>query len=58
MYTCSIQISRFELVSVAEQAGLNLTLWKIPEDTFWLDVPLIVLPPKNAGRMANGVDTD
>ena len=28
------KISRFKLVSVAEQAGLNLTWSKIPEDTF------------------------
>ena len=28
------KVSRCELVSVAEQAGLNLTWSKIPEDTF------------------------
>ena len=32
------KISRFKIVSVAEQAGLNLTLLKIPEDTFSRDV--------------------
>ena len=36
MYTCYIQ--SFELVSVAEQAGLDLTFSKIPEDTFSRDV--------------------
>ena len=28
------KVSRFQLTSVAEQAGLNLTWLKIPEDTF------------------------
>ena len=32
------KVSRFCLVSVAEQAGLNLTWSKIPEDTFSCDV--------------------
>ena len=32
------KVSRFKLVSVAEQAGLNLTWSKIPEDTFSCDV--------------------
>ena len=32
------QVSRFLLVSVAEQAGLNLTWSKVPEDTFSRDV--------------------
>ena len=31
------EISRFELVSVAEQAGLNLNWSQTPEDTFSLD---------------------
>ena len=31
------EISRFKLVSVAEQAGLNLTWSQTPEDTFSLD---------------------
>ena len=34
--------SRFQLASVAEQAGLNLSWSKIPEDTFSLDVAQIV----------------
>ena len=32
------KVSRFYLASVAEQAGLNLTWLKIPEDTFSRDV--------------------
>ena len=32
------KVSRFYLVSVSEQAGLNLTWSKIPEDTFSRDV--------------------
>ena len=32
------KVSRFYLVSVAEQAGLNLTWSKISEDTFSRDV--------------------
>ena len=32
------KVSRFSLASVAEQAGLNLTWSKIPEDTFSRDV--------------------
>ena len=32
----------FQLVSVAEQAGLNLTWSKISEDTFSLDVAQII----------------
>ena len=32
------KVSRFSLASVAEQAGLNVTWLKIPEDTFSLDV--------------------
>ena len=32
------KFSRFKLVSVAGQAGLNLTLLKIPQDTFSRDV--------------------
>ena len=32
------KVSRFQLVSLIEQAGLNLTLMKIPEDTFSCDV--------------------
>ena len=35
------KVSRFLLVSVAEQAGLNLTWLKIPEDTFSRDVAQI-----------------
>ena len=31
------KVSRFYLASVAEQAGLNLTWSKIPEDTFPID---------------------
>ena len=34
------KVSRFQLASVAEQAGLNLTWTKIPEDTFSRDVAL------------------
>ena len=33
-------VSRFQLASVAEQAGLNLTWSKIPEDTFSRDVAI------------------
>ena len=36
------KVSRFQLVSVAEQAGLNLTRSKIPEDTFSRDVAHIM----------------
>ena len=36
------KVSRFLLVSVAEQAGLNLTWLKIPEDTFSRDVAHVV----------------
>ena len=32
------KVSRFQLASVTEQAGLNLTQSKIPEDTFLKDV--------------------
>ena len=32
------KVSRFYLVSIAEQAGLNLTWSKIPQDTFSRDV--------------------
>ena len=32
------KVSRFKLASVAEQASLNLTCSKIPEDTFSRDV--------------------
>ena len=32
------KVSRFQLVSVSEQAGLNLAWSKIPEDTFSRDV--------------------
>ena len=32
------KVSKFWLVSVAEQAGLSLTWLKIPEDTFSRDV--------------------
>ena len=32
------KVSRFWLASVAEQAGLNLTWSKIPEDTFLRDM--------------------
>ena len=37
------EISRFKLVSVAEQAGLNLTWSQTLEDTFSLDVAHIIL---------------
>ena len=36
------KVSRFYLVSVAEQAGLNLTWSKIPEDTFSRDIDHIM----------------
>ena len=36
------KVSRFQLVSIAEQAGLNLTWSKIPEDTFSRDEAQIV----------------
>ena len=35
------KVSRFYVASVAEQAGLNLTRSKIPEDTFSPDVARI-----------------
>ena len=41
MYTCYIQSFKI-LASVAEQAGLNVTRSKIPEDTFSRDVVHIV----------------
>ena len=42
-YTCYIsKVSRFQLASVAEQAGLNLTWSKISEDTFLRDVAHII----------------
>ena len=37
------KVSRFQLVSVAEQAGLNLTWSKIPEDTFSRDAAQLEL---------------
>ena len=37
------KVSRFYLASVAEQAGLNLTCSKIPEDTFSLDAAHFLL---------------
>ena len=38
MYIFAIsKVSRFKLASVAEEAGLNLTWSKIPEDKFSLD---------------------
>ena len=37
------KVSRYSLVSVAEQAGLNLTWLKIPEDTFSRDVAQMML---------------
>ena len=33
------EISRFYLISIAEQAGLNITWSQTPEDTFSLDGP-------------------
>ena len=36
------KVSRFKLVSVAEQAGLNLTWSKIIDDTFSHDVAQII----------------
>ena len=45
---CTLAISkasRFQLASVAEQAGLNLTWSKIPEDTFSRDVAQMMLSP-------------
>ena len=35
------KVSRFWLASIAEQAGLNVTWSKIPEDTFSCDVALL-----------------
>ena len=35
------KVSRFQLVSVADQAGLNLTWLKIPKGTFSRDVAQI-----------------
>ena len=45
------EILRLQLISVAEQAGLNLTWSKIPEDTFSRDVAQI----RNMGRSATEV---
>ena len=42
------KVSRFWLVPVAEQAGLNLTWSKIPEDTFLRDVAHIREFPSSA----------
>ena len=36
------KVSRFQLVSVTEQAGWNVTWSKIPEDTFSRDVAHII----------------
>ena len=51
--TCILAISkfsRFQLGSVAEQAGLNVTWLIIPEDTFSRDVaPLILQSCQNEG---------
>ena len=47
MYTCYIQISRFCLASVAEQAGLSVTWSKISEDTFSRDVAQTILNEAN-----------
>ena len=43
MYTCYIQSFKILASSEAEQAGLNLTWSKIPEDTFLHDVAHISL---------------
>ena len=43
--------SRFYLASVAEQAGLNLTWSKIPEDTFSCDVAHLSLNAIAEGRL-------
>ena len=43
MYTCYIQSFNILAVSVAEQAGLNLTWSKIPKDTFLHDVAQLML---------------
>ena len=40
------KVSRFQLASVAEQAGLNHTCSKIPEDRFSRDVAQIVSKAK------------
>ena len=40
--TALSKVSRFYIVSVAEQAGLNLTWSKIPEDTFSCDVAHLI----------------
>ena len=40
------KVSRFQPVSVAKQAGLNLTWSKIPEDTFSRDVAQIEIGTK------------
>ena len=39
------KVSRFQLASIAEQAGLNVTWLKITEDTFSRDVAKILMPP-------------
>ena len=44
------KVSRFYLASVAEQAGLNVTWSKIPEDTFSHDVAQILLRKKETAR--------
>ena len=42
------KVSRFYLVSVIEQAGLNLTWSKIPEDTFSHDVAHVEISTLNS----------
>ena len=37
------KVSRFYLVSIAEQASLNVTWSQIPEDTFWRDTAHLVI---------------
>ena len=50
------KVSRFWLASVAEQAGLNLTCSKIPEDTFSHDVVQILKVPVELTFKRENVD--
>ena len=53
------KVSRFELASVAEQAGLNLTWSKTPEDTFSRDVAQITCtPPQRNGLQSSNTTTN
>ena len=60
------KVARFQLACVAEQAGLNLTWSKIPEDTFSHDMAHLIFMKhadnqeshKNFGRVQNPAKSD